>query len=119
MSPTSQQKQQQPYKPVPTTNNAGSTPTMITKRKHIQFTSRDDDKDIHPGFCLGPLPRRIPILLTTEHTFFCPWGTKKGQFLIRNADICGRGTLAMNATIVILVSFSDNGMREIGGEAQC
>lgn len=92
---------------------------MISKGEHIQLSSLDDHKDVQPILILGALAGSLPILLAAQHTLLRPRGPKKGEFLIADANCGGIRAVTMLTSIVIFLRFPDNGVRKVGGEAQC
>lgn len=91
---------------------------MPIEDKHVQFALLDDHEDIEPLFRLRTFPCAFPVLLATKHALLRPGRTQECEFLIRNANVCRSAILAPNASIVVLLSFSDNSVRQIRCEAK-
>jgi hypothetical protein len=106
------------YKPVSASERPRSTASIITKGEHVQFALLYHNKDIQPCFVSSPSSSRFPVLLTAKHAFLGPRCSKESQLFIGYADRGRTRPITMGAPIIIFLCFSNDGMREIGGESK-
>ena len=99
------------YQPISATDNTTVASTVVAEHEHVQLPLLDDDKHIHPGFRLGALACRLPVLLAAQHALLSPWRAKQRKLFVRNADLGRDGRVASCTATVILLCLSDDRVR--------
>lgn len=104
------------YQPIASTDSVSSHSVALAEREHLHLAFGDNGEDVHPGFVLGALACRLPILFTRQHAFLGPRRAVKSEFFIGYADTRLVGSIARIAVGVVLLSFANDSPREVRGE---
>ncbi len=86
---------------------------MVAEYKHTKLALLNHDEYVHPGLGFGPLSCRLPVLLAAEHALFCPWWTQECEFLVCNTELSRYRMIAPKTVAIVLLCFTDDGMREV------